>query len=547
MTQYIFRANLNAARFPLVSTFSGRTVIIPQFDQNFQKLANFSGGDTDRDIGIPQVFYLHNVIPTSEGFQSVSYDTIISPIVPPVTDFDKAFIIRDVDENKALFVPAAGKNYFYNANLGVWDEVSPFTPGTYPEKTLITVAYIRGRTLYFYEQTNAYEYDFTANTSAVVTLTGLTIGNIHGICASGNYLIAWDTDNQVYWSSVVAMEDFTPSLSSGAGSEKPNELRGDIVVILPMPNGFIIYTTKNAILASYTGNIRFPWVFKEIPGSQGVKTPEHVTWEANTGFHIAWTTAGLMKIEKTGAEALFPEITDFFTAGIFEDYNSISGLLEQSYIGGCLYPKLTLINTRYLIISYGITYGFYTHALFCDLALKRFGKLKLNHVDCFDWPAPNLFGIQTYDDLLGQTYDSLLGTTYDELSSQQITFSIPRRSIAFLQNDGTVKLLNFQLGDITDDAVIFLGKFQMVRIKNLIFLNAEVENVDLGNANFSCRVLASYDGKNFNNSITPMEVSRADNVIKYGKRLTGKNITLRFAGAFNFVSLLLTVMNGGDR
>lgn len=547
MPQYIFRGNLNAARFPLVSTFMGRSIIIPQYDQNFQKLANFSGGDQDRDIGIPQVFYLHNVMPTAEGFQSVTYTQVIDAATPPLIDFDKAFIIRDVDENKGIFVPAAGQNYFYNGNTKEWWRVSALTPGTLPSNILVTVAYIRGRTLYFYYQINAYEYDFASNSRAVVVLNGLTIANINGICAAGNYLIAWDENNQVYWSSVTDITDFVPSLFTGAGSEKPNELRGDIVVILPMPNGFVIYTTRNAVLASYTGNLRFPWVFREIAGSHGVKEPDHVSWEANTSYHIAWTTAGLLKIEKTSAEPIFPEVTDFLAAKIFEDYNAVTETLIQEYLGVQLFVKVCLVNTRYLIISYGVVMGYYTHALVVDLALKRLGKLKIDHTDCFDWPAPNLFGVQTYEDLLGQSYGDLGGTTYEQLSIQQITSAFPKKNIAFLQRNGIVKILNFDLGDFTSDAVMFLGKFQMVRIRNIQHLETELENVDLANSNFELKIFASYDGKNFSASLVPMEVARTANVIRYQGRISGENLTLRINGSFNLVSLVETVLNAGDR
>lgn len=547
MTQYIFRGNLSAARFPLVSTFEGRSIIIPQYDQNFQKLANFSGGDTDRDIGIPQIFYCQDVMPTSEGFQSVGYETVVSPIIPAQTDFDQAFVVRDVDENKGLFAPASGKNYMFNANLNVWNSVNPIAPGTFTDTTLVTVANLRGHTYQFYQQNGCYEYNFTTNLIAAVALGGLTVANIMGICAAVAYLIAWDSSNTVYWSSTITATDFTPSLSTGAGSEIPNDIKGDIVVCLPIPNGFVIYTTKNAVLASYTGNIRLPWLFKEIPGSAGVENPGAVTWESNTGFHYAWTTAGLLKVEKTGASPELPEITDFLAARIFEDYDAASGLLIQQYLGANLYVKLTLLGTRYLIISYGITRNLYTHALIYDIGLKRFGKVKITHVDCFDWPAPNLFGVHTYDSLSPRTYDDLAGTTYDGLSLQQITFTKPKRNIAFLQQDGTVKVLQFDLGVYNDNAVLFIGKFQLVRTRSITAINVEVENVDLANSNFDLTILATFDGKNFAASLAPPLVRRTENVLLYGGKITGLNHTLRFNGAFNLVSLLLTVISNGDR
>lgn len=551
MAQLIFRGNLNAARFPLVSTFSGRTIIAPQYDQNFQKLANFSGGDQDRDIGIPQIFYMHNVMPTAEGLQSVGYFNAVPALALTATDFDSAFTIRDVDENKGLFVPAVGKNYIYNANNAAWQSINPIAPGTISANTMVTVAQIHGHTYLFYQKNECYEYDFTTNTISVVPLTALTVANINGICAAVTYLIAWDDDNTIFWSSVLTETDFTPSLATGAGSEIPNDVKGRIIVCLPIPNGFVIYTTKNAVLASYTGNIRFPWVFREIPGSAGVTTPQDVTWEANIGFHYAWTTSGLMKIEKTGAEPVFPEATDFVANRVFEDYDSSNGVLTQQNLMADLVIKLTMIGTRYLILSYGVTPIIFTHALIYDAVLKRFGKLRITHVDCFDWPEPNLFGVQTYADLLGRTYASLSPTTYAELSLQQITASKPKRSIAFLQSNGTVKILDFSLANTASQlgihSVLFIGKFQFVRTRTLVHINTEVENVPNAVGNFSLTLLNTFDGKNFQAAFNPPIVTQNESYRSYGGKLTGLNLTLLFQGQFNLVSYLMTALAGGDR
>jgi hypothetical protein len=72
MAQIPYRANLSAAIFPMTLARSGRTVINPQADNNFDKRVDAQGNDK-ASAGIPQVMYMENVLPTVEGFQSVGY------------------------------------------------------------------------------------------------------------------------------------------------------------------------------------------------------------------------------------------------------------------------------------------------------------------------------------------------------------------------------------------------------------------------------------------------------------------------------------------
>src|SRR5690348_7138059 len=119
MAQQISRGNLSAARFPLVSSFHGRTIILPQYDMNYQKNTVFAGADQDKDIGVPQVFYMHNVMPTEQGYQSVGFTTALNGVAD-AEDFDQAITVLDANGNKYLFVPAGGKNYIFDAPVLDW-------------------------------------------------------------------------------------------------------------------------------------------------------------------------------------------------------------------------------------------------------------------------------------------------------------------------------------------------------------------------------------------------------------------------------------------
>jgi len=71
MGQVAYRANLSSATFPMTIADGGRTVIVPGPDQNFDRRVDPEG--SQRDAGIPQALYMENVMPTTNGYQSVGY------------------------------------------------------------------------------------------------------------------------------------------------------------------------------------------------------------------------------------------------------------------------------------------------------------------------------------------------------------------------------------------------------------------------------------------------------------------------------------------
>jgi hypothetical protein len=540
------RGNLAAANFPFISDFQGRTIIIPQYDSNYDRQLN-SAADPDKDKGIPQVFYMHNCIPAETGYQSVGYTQLIAAANPAQTDFDQYFVLRDTSENKALFVPSTGKNYVYTAVSAAWNSINPLVEGSFPSTGLVTVSYIHKRTFVYYEKVGAFEYDFTTAMFSSVSFTGLTPTNIKGICSAVGYNIAFD-DFTIYWSSATGETDFVPSLVTGAGSEIPNDLKGKIVAILPVPQGFFIYSTKNVVSAFYSGNVRFPWIFREIPNSAGITSTNNVGWQATLSLQYAWTTAGLMKLDRGGAEEVFPGVTDFISSHVFEDFDEVTEVFTTTYTLSNFKSKLTFVGSRYLIFSYGISS--LTHALLYDTTLKRWGKLKITHIDVFEWPAPNFFGVRSYDQLSPNTYDDLVDNTYDQLSQQQFTTSSPRKDLCFLQQDGTVQLVNFDIGNTAANGVLFIGKYQFVRSSFISLLATELECIRQQSTNFVHKWLTTFDGKFFQATNTPMLMSSPTNslVRRYQGRTVGQNHTLYIKGAFNLVSFLIEfVLTGGQR
>lgn len=527
-------------------------------DMNFNRQIQ-SQADPDKDRGIPQIFYGHNIVPTGQGFQSVGYDKKI-PGLNGVSSFDRLINIKDSSDNQFLFslglsLGGGSNNFIFDASIvpNLWNSVSPFAQGTFVSKPMVTTAYIRGNQYIFFQGLGCFQYQNLAGVQSLVpvVLAGLAINNILGITQSNGYMIAYDIKT-VYWSNATLETDFVPSLQTGAGSGGVTDAKGRIIACLPLINGFIVYTTKNAVGANFTGNIRFPFIFKEVASSNGITDIEQVSFEANSAFHYVLTSAGVQKVDKIQAEELFPELSDFLEGEIFEDFDENLLQFSLSYLSSQLRTKVVFVSSRYLIISYGVNSGSFTHALCYDFAFKRWGKFRINHVDCFEFSQPNFYGSRTYAQLAGNIYSSLRGTSYSQLSTQQSIAEIPKKNIGFLQQDGTVQVVNFDFGSTTHDGVLILGKFQHERTRRICHQTSEFENRVQG-ANFKYFILPTEDGKNYLPAVLPLAVNdEVDNPavgenVKYEQRIDCRNFSTGFVGSFHIVSGVIDWTLGGRR
>lgn len=520
MAQVTYRGNLAADDFPLLSALQGQTVIVGRIDQDFE-LTIKQGQRLQKEKQIPQIYYCHNVVPTAQGYQSVGY--LDKHPQGPLNDFNDVFVLRDPSENIFLFSPAGGKNYIWDQNifagLGGWVSRNPIAA----VGKLCTVAYLNGETYIFYEKVGCFRYDQATTAMVAVVLTGLVVANINGICAAQGFLLAWDDLNNIYRSQAASPLDFTPDPALGSGAGIPQDLRGKIVCVLPIAGGYIVYTNANAVAGVFQQNIRYPFIYREVAGSAGIKNASQVSWQDNLGDHYALTAIGLQQVDKSKATPIFPEVTDFITARLFEDYDEATDTFLVNQTGLQLDVHITVVGARFVVISYGQTAGQYTHALIHDLAFKRWGKLKVQHSDCFTYTKPNIVGnpplVYDFKDILG-----------------------------FIHWDGSVKTVNFSLDQTNNSGVIVLGKFQFLRDRLLEMLEVMVENIDQA-YNFSLRILSSLNGKTISSKIKdPTVLENVENFRHYGMR-TGDavNHSIVGVGTFHLTSFELLFKVGGHR
>lgn len=505
MAQITYRANLSAKAFPFLSQNWGRSIIVPQYDNTFSRQLA-SQEDSDKDVGIPQIYYCHNVMPHQQGFQSVGYNTIQGALIGYTANFVQVFLMRDGAGNAVyLAVDALGKIYRQAGTF--WTYITTVANSN------ITIAYVSGVTYLYVKQSGCYKYDFSTGSLIPVTLTSLDPTKVLGISYAAGYLIVW-TASTVAWSSTIDPTDFTPSLVTGAGSGSVESARGAITACVAHTQGFIIYTTNNAVVALYSGNARYPFNFREIVASGGLSSLSNVAFDANSGNHFAYTTSGMQLISTTQTQTILPELTDFISGRLFEDYDEATDTFSSTTISAQLQKQITMVSDRYLIFSYGITS--LTHALVYDLTDKRWGKLKIPHVQCFEYAIPSPFVIE-----------------------------IPRQAIAFLQADGTIKIVDFSVTSSISSGVICLGKYQFVRQRLLQLDEINIENVQVG-AVFSIYNLVALDGKNGIKS-TPTLLESTGLYRRYACRDIGINHSLVMKGAFSIVSLVLAFNIHGKR
>lgn len=515
MADVTYRANLKAGSFPFLSELSGRSIIVRGQDQNY--IPGLAAKDAiDSVAGIPQIYYAHNVIPTDSGYKSIGYNEFTAPSHPSTAGFDSVHVLRDDAGNSALFsVDAVGNCYVMETGSSVWS-----TPTTPPAAASIagkrvTIAFVSGVTYIYFANVGCYTYSFSTNAMSSVTLTGITASDILGLVGNSGYLIAYSVD-AFAWSSVTDPTDFTPSLTTGAGGGNVEGVRGKIVTVEEVYGGLIVFASDNAVAVQYSGNPRYPYNFTTIPGAGGLADPNYITSDVGSGTIYAYTDSGIQSITLRNATTVFPEVTDFLSGSLFEDYNTATDTLEITDASGSVVQKrVVLIADRYVIISYGVEK--LTHALYYDTAYKQWGRLKIEHTDCFEF----------------MQYPSAVT-------------ELPKRSIAFLTAGGGIYILNSDIVNSAADGVMLLGKYQYVRSRLLQLQQVEFENVNTGDS-FDLLLLPSLDGKNFEPAVSGYMSMGLGKYRKYNFHSTGVNHTVVCKGAFNAVSLVLTFNVAGAR
>lgn len=551
MSKIRFEGNLTEAEFPLMLSMQGKTVIQPMYDPKFRLQQRQLMADPAQNRSLPTVSYMENVLPTSEGVQSIGYEPVIGALAG-ATDFDQVITLRDSNENNFLLSPSNGKNYLLNPSTLVWASTNPVAGVT--SDNFVTVAYVNGRTFYCYSGIGVYEYNSGTGVISAVALTlptiggvPLTIADVRGIGGSNNYLVIFTTLT-VLWSSLVDPTDFNPSLTTGAGYATPQDVRGKITSVAPTSGGFVIFTYKNAVAATYTNNSRAPFAFKEIAGCGGVANVERITNSQVSGPVYIWGSAGLQKVTLQGAEFVSADVNDFIAGRLYDYWDTATSQVLVASYGGPEFPtKLALIANRWLCLSYkvGADTGPYGWSLVFDTALKRWGRLKGDHVDLFPFGIPSVRNALTYNDLAPEAYTDLGSSSYRSLALSTSGVEITsKQQMAVIQNDGNIhKVVMDYYKEATHSGVLILGKHQLVRAATM---QHQLTSFSGAYANFGAKIAVSYDGRNMQPAVAMTAIKTTGDDVTYGARLSGVNYNLIATGTFALSSYVSECNNEGD-
>lgn len=515
MADLVYRGNLKSTSFPFLSELFGRSIIVKGQDQNY--IGGLATKESlDSSVGVPQIYYCHNVVPIDNGYKSVGYIDYSTTAYPSTAGFNSVHTIRTGSGDSALLsTDSVGNVYVMEKGSSTWAiPTGAPAPASIVGKR-VTTAFVSGVTYIYFSTVGCYTYDWGTNAFSSVALAGLVAADILGVVGNVGYLIAYSVD-AVAWSSTVDPTDFVPSLITGAGGGNVEGVRGEIVTAEEVYGGILIFAQNNCVAAVYSNNVRYPYTFSPVTGAGGLTDASYTAHETGSSALYAYTTSGLQQITLKSAVVVFPEVTDFLSGSLLEDYNETFNELELIDAAGAELRKLiTLVGDRYLIISYGVSE--LTHALYYDTAYKQFGRLKTTHTDCFEFTSYNAG-----------------------------TVEVPKRSIAFIDSGGGIKVLNSDIVADNSSGVLLLGKFQFIRTRLLTMQQVELENVNQGDT-FNLYLLPSFDGKTLEAAVTGYPLASSGKTRRYGFHKTGLNHTIAWVGAFAAVSFVLTMTVHGAR
>lgn len=487
-------------------------------EQQARTIIGSTAGEAPARVDRPGIAYCHNVMPSLYGIDSIDFLSVIpafSAIPAGLTMDDVRVVYGDARSRLYLVWDTEGNIYALRPSTSSWIAVPatvPATGGPTFSVESVTVGTVNGISYIFYAGIGAFNYNETSNQLDAVTLTGLNIPEILGVVGSSGYLVAY-TKEAIAWSSTILPTDFVPDKVTGSGGGNVAGIAGDIIFVTYDTLGILVYTAANIIAGTYTGNKQFPFKFREVDNSKGGISLDRTAYEANGPEQFVYSKAGVQSITSRAAKTILPEVTDFLAGRRFEDYNETTKLYEVTDLAaaGTMKKKMKFIASRYLIISYGLpTVAGFTHAIVFDLALKKLGKLKITHTDCFEY-----------------------------VDSQT---EISKESIAFLLSTGEVQIVDFS-APATSSGVLILGKLQFTRSRLFTLLGVEIENVESG-ATLDVSDQASLDGKNFT-TVEGKLATSDDNIREYAFRITGKNHSVVLIGQFNVVTLQVRYTTAG--
>lgn len=598
MAQVTIRANLSSVQIPLLIEEFGRSVIVRQQDLNYVPSVS-AKSDVDKDIGIPQVYYAHNVMPTYYGYRSVAFSTQIASA--GVSTFSQVFSLISPTGAKAfLAVNADGSVYnCYPAAGYAWNLLSGFKKLAVTEGTNTGTGYVGAVSCksggaddtYLITMTSASAFEVKKNGVAESTGT-VAIEYVSADTKLAITVLAGDVDFIAgdSFTVVISAASFTGSITQATVGGRVlisaegqgvyeydftsnhltyNALVGvdsSIILGITSANGYlIVYSTDTVLWSSVVDPLDFIPSLATGAGGGSVEDAKGAIRRVvslTSGF-LVFTAANAVAAQFSQNLRYPFTFREIPNAGGLSDLTLITDEADSTSVYAFTSYGLQQISTQKATTVMPELSDFLTGKRFEDFdsdslifyqtdlttPLKKrvefisgrflvisYGMTSFTHAIIYD-VALQRFGKTKIPHVSVFQYGFLDADDADTAKKQ----------IAFLQSNGTVRTIEFASGFESDDSVALIGKFQYMRSRVLQLEEVEVETVEMNSA-FSCHSYVTRDGKTF--AGTPkagVEYGTVGQTKSYRFHSTGMNHSILFKGTFKLNSLLITFTIGGDR
>lgn len=583
------RALLNSAEFPWLGSFAGRS-ITDAADLNSRMPVDWSGTSASREVGVPQLLYCENVLPTTKGIKSVGFAQLNEKTIGglSITNWPGAGATGVEVVGAILAIPLATADsspaiFLHDEQYGAWiyDPRTNTWPGgghspsigsgvastkTHKENFIVTVAGLTYLLLWD-GATATFGYYHTGSGWITVALSApIAISSIYGFGAAANRLLFFTKDT-VYWDSALTRGDFN-SIDTGAGNQIPIGLKGTIQRIIQSNGGCYIYTTENVIWVGYTNQLNTPFTFKEVAGMPGITKAVHAVGGTEEREQYVWTRAGFFQISNGNAETVFPGLTAALASGLVEYWDATAARVKLVEVGGPLEVKLSLIFSRFLVVSYRHDSSMlsataevnkeYHGAFICDLSTRRWGRVTVNHAAVIEFPYPTTFATGHSEDYVsGTPYTAIVKSpqpladfgeaSLSDFSSSTVSITpAALRGFCFVGQNGIFTIMN--LTDIQQDSsgVAVFGHFQLDHNNQVTTQLLELQG-NLNADSVKVTYLASELGSDRSSSLQAPVIDSSPTMLRLGGRITGENIDIAIEGGFVLTDMMLGLSRHGSR
>ncbi len=598
MAQVTIRANLSSVQIPLLTEEFGRSVIVRQQDLNYVPTVT-SKSDVDKDIGIPQIYYAHNVMPTYYGYRSIAFSTQIPGV--GLSTFSQVFSLISPTGLKAfLAINTDGAVYnCYPSGGYVWNAISGFKKLAVTEGTNTGTGYVGAASIAAGGANDTYTATALTASTFQIKKNGVNeaVATVATEYTSADSklkitILAGDVDFIAgdIFTVVISDATFTGSVTTATvggvvliGSEGQGVFEYDFttnsltyralvgvdsssILGITSANGYLIVYSIDAVLwSSVVDPLDFVPSLATGAGGGSVEDAKGAIRRVvslTSGF-LVFTAANAVAAQFSQNLRYPFTFREIPNAGGLSDLSLITDEADSTSVYAFTSYGLQQISTQKASLVMPELSDFLTGKRFEDFdssslsfyqtdltsPLKKrvefisgrflvisYGMTSFTHAIIYD-TALQRFGKVKIPHVSVFQYGFLDADDADTAKKQ----------IAFLQADGTVKTVEFASGFSSDDSVALIGKFQYIRSRVLQLEEVEVETVEV-DTDFTCYDYATRDGKTFSGAPAQGFESVANGQTKlYRFHKTGMNHSLLFKGTFKLNSLQLTFTVGGDR